>query len=80
LHDQHWVYVSDDVSRTATSDDINKMAQCARVLIYEITPPARNNNAAIATPAIGELSAQNPILPKETENKTTKLVQTINQL
>ncbi len=35
LHDQTPIFVSDDISRAATPDDIQMVAQCARILIYE---------------------------------------------
>ncbi len=67
----HWVYlhgesptlVSDETSRVATPDDIRGVAQCARILIYEIQPaPVLKTAAATpirsAEPDVGSLCGE----------------------
>jgi hypothetical protein len=75
MHGQTWVYISDDISRIATLNDVHRMAQCARILIYERTPPsslARTNGSATATTANAATAARVQRPPRRTANEAAE--------
>jgi hypothetical protein len=54
LHGQSPIYVSDDVSRLATSEDMYEVALCARILLYE-----HDARISVCSPNVNQPYAEN---------------------
>ena len=71
-HKHHWtyvhgsppIYVSDEISRIATSDDLQNVTLCARTLIYE----QYTNSGQFIIPPI----SRNPTAMRQTETDVRK--------
>ena len=86
VHSQPPVYISDDVSRVATLDDIQAVATCARVLVYEQdSPPAAShvsNNSYLCLNASHSSRPQHPALscpPRGDDLGTARWIQSVWQ-
>ena len=85
LHGQPSVYISDDVSRVATSDDIQAVATCARVLVYEQDPPLAASpascNSHVGLDASHSTRPQHSVIPcpPSGELGTARLIQSVWQ-